>query len=245
MSDARPFLTARWTNLVVANFEIPKEALASMTPRGTTLDTFEGRALVSVVAFMFEDTKLFGALPAPPSPTFEEINLRFYVKRVVDGVARRGVCFVREVVPSRLVAWVARTVYEEPYERHVTDSSWTFHDAADRSAGGTFAYGWRAGDTRLGVRATTEGPLSPLAPGSEAEFIFEHYWGYTQRHDGTTSEYEVTHPPWRAWAVSRFEMEGDIGAFYGGPFVGALSKPRSVFVAAGSEIGVLGGHRLE
>jgi uncharacterized protein YqjF (DUF2071 family) len=242
--ERRPFLTARWTNLIVANFEVDPGVLADLVPAGTSLDSFDGRTFVSLVAFEFEDTRLFGALPAPPSPTFEEINLRFYVKREARGGARRAVVFVREVVPSRLVAWVARTLYDEPYERHPTHRVLTWHDPTDPSKGGHFEYGWKSplGDHR--VVATTERTPKPLVKGSLQEFILEHYWGYTQRHDGTTREYEVRHPPWRYWDVASFQMDGQIGVFYGPPFVGLLGKPHSVFVAEGSEIAVLPGHTL-
>jgi uncharacterized protein len=243
--DRRPFLTARWTNLVVANFEVDPGLLADRVPTGTTLDAFEGHTFVSLVAFKFEDTRLFGAVPTLPSPTFEEINLRFYVKRAAKSGPRRAVCFVREIVPSRFVAWVARTIYDEPYERHPTSSAVTLHDPSQPSRGGRFEYAWKSEHGAHRMIATTEETPRPLVKGSLEEFILEHYWGYTQRHDGTTSEYEVRHPPWRYWNVASFEADAQIGAFYGPPFVTLLGTPHSVFVAEGSEISVLPGHALE
>jgi uncharacterized protein YqjF (DUF2071 family) len=239
-----PFLTARWVNLVVANYVVDPALLHGRAPPGTVVDAFEGRTFVSLVAFKFEDTRLFGAIPTPPSPTFEEVNLRFYVRRDMEGGPRRAVAFVREVVPSRLVAWVARTLYEEPYEQHRTESAALLHDPADPASGGRFSYGWESKLGRHSVAATTAGALSPLAPGSVEEFILEHYWGYTSRRDGTTSEYEVRHPPWRYWRVASYEQDPQIGAFYGEPFTSALASPHSVFVAAGSEVAVFSGHTL-
>jgi len=242
--ERRAFLTARWSNLVVANFEVDPALLADRVPARTSLDAFDGRTFVSLVAFKFEDTRLFGAIPTPPSPTFEEINLRFYVRRESSDGARRAVCFVREVVPSRFVAWVARAVYDEPYERHPTESAVTLHDPTDSTRGGHFEYAWESSLGRHRVAATTEGPLTTHVAGSLEEFILEHYWGYTQRHDGTTSEYEVRHPPWRYWKVARFETDPQVGAFYGAPFVTALGAPHSVFVAEGSAVSVFSGHAL-
>jgi uncharacterized protein len=241
----RPFLTARWTYLVVANFEVDPSILRDRVPQGTTLDRFAGRTYVSLVAFLFEGTRLFGALPAPPSPTFEEINLRLYVNREQPEGARRAVCFVKEVVPSRLVAWTARVVYDEPYERHATRSARRFNDPSNPSLGGSFEYGWTSPLGEHRVSATTRGDLRALTSGSLEEFILEHYWGYTHRRDGTTSEYEVRHPPWRYWDVASFEMDPQIGAFYGSPFVDLLREPSSVFVAEGSEIAVYPGRTLD
>jgi uncharacterized protein YqjF (DUF2071 family) len=241
----RPFLTARWTDLVVANFEVDPATLRDRVPQGTTLDRFAGRTYVSLVAFLFEDTRLLGALPAPPSPTFEEINLRFYVKREEREGARRAVCFVKEVVPSRLVAWTARVVYDEPYERRPTHRACKLNDPSNPTLGGTFEYGWTSPLGEHRVSATTRGALRALVPGSLEEFILEHYWGYTQRRDDTTSEYEVRHPPWRYWDVGSFEMDPRIGAFYGSPFVDRLREPSSVFVAEGSDIAVYPGRTLD
>jgi uncharacterized protein len=242
---AWPFLTAHWKHLVVANYVVDAAAFENRVPVGTALDLFEGKAFVSLVAFRFENARLFGALPALPSPSFEEINLRFYVRRASSGAAQRAVCFVREVVPSRLVAWVARSVYGEPYERRPTASTFIPKDPSDRGAGGRFEYTWGSSFGEHRLVATTDGELRLPARGSLPEFIFEHYWGYTRRPDGSTSEYEVRHPPWRYWEVSRFDADVGLGAFYGPPFQGILERPSSVFVAEGSEISVHASHRLD
>ncbi len=229
---------------MVANFVVDQALLAGLAPKGTLVDTFGGDAFVSLVAFMFEGSRLFGAIPTLPSPTFEEINLRYYVRREMAGEARRAVCFHREVVPSRFVAWVARTVYEEPYEPHPMSHSVELHDAANPAAGGRFAYGWESKLGQHRIAATTMGGAKPLVAGSLPEFILEHYWGYTGRSDGTTSEYEVRHPPWRYWDVASWELDARIGEFYGEPFARALEVPHSVFVAEGSAVEVLSGHTL-
>jgi uncharacterized protein YqjF (DUF2071 family) len=244
MSERRPFLTAKWKDLVVLNYEVPREVLVPHVPKGTEVDLFEGKALVSVVAFRFEDTRLFGAIPTPPSPDFEEVNLRFYVRRVEGSSRKRGVCFVREVVPSRLVAWTARTLYEEPYERHAMGHTFAPLDSERPERGGTFTYTWRSDEGAHRVGATTTGELHSLAKGSLDEFILEHYWGYTARSDGTTSEYEVTHPPWRVWSVASWDTDDKVGAFYGGSWATLLAVPCSAVVAEGSPVAVYSGHTL-
>src|SRR5688572_22928209 len=89
--------------------------LAALVPHGTALDLWRGRCLVSVVGFRFLDTRVLG-VPVPGHRDFDEVNLRFYVRRAHDdGALRRGVTFVREIVPRRAIALVARATYNEPY----------------------------------------------------------------------------------------------------------------------------------
>ena len=106
----RPFLRARWVDVLLVTYAVPDDALASRLPVGLEFDRWEGRALVSLVAFDFVDTRVWG-LPWPGFVRFPELNLRFYVRYG----QRRGVCFIREYVPSRWVSWLARTLYNEPY----------------------------------------------------------------------------------------------------------------------------------
>src|SRR5690242_7349992 len=110
MTTGWPFLMARWTNLFLATYAVPDELLTPRLPPGLALDRRDGRAFVSLVAFDFLDTRVLG-VPWPGYRNFPEVNLRFYVR---DG-DRRGVVFIREFVPSRLVAWLARRLYNEPY----------------------------------------------------------------------------------------------------------------------------------
>ncbi|HEX7980960.1 MAG TPA: DUF2071 domain-containing protein, partial [Gemmatimonadaceae bacterium] len=108
------FLTAEWRWLVMLNYEVPPEVLAPYVPRGTSLDLWQGHALVSVVGFRFIETRVIG-VPIPFHRHFDEVNLRFYVRRELPGgEARRGVVFIRELVPKPMIAWVARALYNEP-----------------------------------------------------------------------------------------------------------------------------------
>ena len=106
----RPFLTARWERLSLLNYAVPPEVLTPHLPPGLTLDLHDSQAFASLVAFDFLDTRVLG-VPWPGYRNFAEVNLRFYVRNGVE----RGVVFVRELVPQRLVAWMARTLYNEPY----------------------------------------------------------------------------------------------------------------------------------
>lgn len=237
--EGRAFLTARWEHLVLLNYACPAALLAPLVPAGTTLDTWDGEALVSLVGFLFADTRLLG-IPIPWHRTFAEVNLRFYVRRDAPEL-RRGVVFVREFVPRRAIAAVARIFYNEPYMavpmRH--------RSTLDPLAGGRVEYGWRTGGADLAIGAEVASPAHPLAAGTEAEFITEHYWGYTRQRNGGTLEYRVEHPSWHVWSADRAWFTGPASTAYGPAFGEVLSSPpRSAFVAVGSPIAVHRGRRL-
>jgi uncharacterized protein YqjF (DUF2071 family) len=219
------------------NYRVDPSLLEPLVPRGTTLDDWHGATYVSLVGFLFRDTRLLG-VPVPLHRHFEEVNLRFYVRREHAGEVRRAVTFVREIVPRRAIAAVARVAYNEPYVampmRHAV-SARSEPDAAPS----VVRYEWRqpSGWSRLTVEAT--GRAEPLVPGSEAEFITEHYWGYTRQRDGGTVEYRVEHPRWRTWTVTSASLTGELSALYGAAFGAVLAQaPDSAFLAEGSRIAV-------
>jgi uncharacterized protein YqjF (DUF2071 family) len=236
----RAFLTAEWRWLVMLNYEIDPALLTPFLPRGTTLDLWEGRALISIVGFQFLNSAIAG-LPLPFHQRFEEVNLRFYVRREAAGQLRRGVTFIRELVPRTAVALVARVAYNEPY---IAVPMRSIAPPAIGSEGRVeYAFKVRASWQRL----TAEFRGAPEVPpaDSEGSFIAEHYWGYGRARDGSTLEYEVSHPPWRIWAASQAEFTGDVAGLYGAGFVEALTAPPvSSFVAEGSPVTVYRADRL-
>lgn len=229
------FLTAEWRWLAMLNYRIDPLVLQPLVPVGTELDSWHGETMVSVVGFRFLNTRLLG-LPIPFHRNFDEVNLRFYVRREVAGKLRRGVVFVREVVPRVAIATVARWIYNEPYLACPMRSV--------QGPGGA-RYEWRDGGRWNSLAVDVAGEPHPLVPGSEAEFITEHYWGYTRQRDGGTVEYEVRHPPWRVWSAQSSRLQCDVRGFYGQPFVEALTaEPCSAFLAEGSAIEVLSANRI-
>ncbi len=224
----RPFLTAEWRQLAMLNYEVDPSCLAALVPRGTELDSWNGRSYVSMVGFLFLDTRVLG-IPIPFHRNFEEVNLRFYVRRKAEDGWRRGVVFVKEIVPRAAIAFVARTLYHEKYValpmRHRID------------AGVTYEWTFDGRSQRLSL--TPSGAPQPVVPGTEEEFITEHYWGYSAQRAGGTQEYRVEHPPWLVAPATRAELECDAGRLYGEQFAEALrGKPNSAFLAEGSPISV-------
>ena len=235
-------MTAEWRYLVMLNYEVAPEVLRPLVPTGTSLDLFNGRALVSVVGFRFERTRVLG-IPIPLHVDFEEVNLRFYVKRELPaGEIRRAVVFVRELVPRVAIALVARLAYNEPYlalpMRSVAPRGPTDHP-------GRVAYEWFGSRRWQHVTATAIGEPTVPAIGSEAAFVTEHYWGYTRQRDGGTVEYQVTHPAWRTWETAAPALAADVRGLYGPTFERALAKPPvSAFIADGSAVTVYQPRRL-
>ena len=199
-----------------------------------------GRRLFSLVGFSFLDTKVKG-LAIPFHRNFEEINLRFYVRaRGPDGW-RRGVVFVREVVPRRAIALVARWLYNENYQACPTRS--TIIDPVD-GTDGSVEYSWKHNGEWLSIGARFSGEPSLAEKNSLEEFITEHYWGYSTQRNGGTVEYQVEHPQWKVWKATETTIRGDMIGFYGSEFASALgSGPTSAFVADGSAVTVRKGKK--
>ena len=225
------------------NYAIDPALLAPYVPAHTELDLWKGRAYVSVVGFLFLRTTVLG-LAIPFHRNFEEVNLRFYVRRHAMDGWRRAVVFIREIVPRAAIAFTARALYNENYvARPMSHRLEWADDDADRLA--TVAYRWNDKGRDLGLRLTIGGGYALPASGSEEEFVIEHYWGYTAQRDGGTVEYRVEHPPWRVAAAAHAELEGDVGGFYGPPFDGPLREPPvSSFVAEGSPVVVYSGQAI-
>lgn len=237
--DTHVFLTARWRHLAMLNFEVAPATLEPWMPRGVELDFHEGRTYASIVGFQFIDTRVRG-IAIPGHRDFEEVNLRFYVRRIEGETIKRGVVFVSEIVPRRAIALVARALYGERYRAMAMRHRIERHDGTIQAE-----YGWGLKDR--GARMLLRAPDNFRTPpaGSLDQFIAEHYWGYARRRGGGTTEYRVEHPVWGVTAASEFVLDADIKALYGQEFVEALSaRPASVFLADGSDVIVYRGARL-
>jgi uncharacterized protein YqjF (DUF2071 family) len=240
--NANRFLSAEWRHLAMLNYEIDPACLLPYVPSGTELDTWNGKTFVSVVGFLFLKTRVRG-LAIPFHTDFEEVNLRFYVRRMGDEGWRRGVVFIKEIVPKVAIAAVARLVYNEnyialPMRHEVRAASFSPPSLA-------VEYSWRFKNRWNRLEVKTRGSLQPITPGSEEEFITEHYWGYAAQKDGGGMEYQVEHPPWRVWQVNDCTLDCDVAELYGPAFIESLeAKPSSAFLAEGSPVIVRQGIRL-
>ena len=231
------FLTAEWRYLAMLNYRVSPSLLFPLVPPGTELDLWNGAAYISIVGFKFQHTRVLG-LPIPFHVNFEEVNLRFYVRREVNGEVRRGVTFIRELVPRAAIAGVAKFAYNEPYialpmRSHVRESGTS--DAPVH-----VEYEWLRLKGWAALRLTTEGRKQPLRPDTEEHFIAQHYWGYTTQKNGSAIEYDVRHPNWNVWKAQSASLDViGIDAFPP-QFSEALSRaPDSAFLADGSAVSVM------
>lgn len=240
---SRPFLSTQWRNLVMLSYAVDPAVLRPLVPMGTELDLWGGSCFLTVVGLFYVDTRLLG-IPIPFHRSFEEVNLRFYVRRKASEGWRRGVVFVKEVVPRVAIATVARWFYNENFICCPMTSQ-ILLPSETGGGSGSVEYRWTSFSHTNIVRAEFHGMPSEPAAGSEEEFITEHYWGYVCQRDGSTLEYRVEHPRWRVWHASSAKLDCDSARFYGQQYEKALRQPpTSTFVADGSAVAVLRGERI-
>ncbi len=231
----KKFLTARWQDLIMATYKIDPQLLANRVPQGTELDLEDGKCFVSLVGFMFLETRVLG-IPIPFHVNFEEVNLRFYIKCQIDGETRRAVCFIKEIVPRSAIAAVARIMYGEPYER------WRMDNNRD---GSSVEYRWSGKGVTNRIALERGASLGIPAGDSHGGFIIEHYWGYTDRGGGRVDEYKVEHPKWELFSSDDAVIDVDFDATYGSEFAFlARADPYSVLLAKGSEVAVYKGKTI-
>lgn len=229
------FLSARWEYLAMFNYAVDPQILKKHVPTGTEIDYFNGKALVSIVGFLFNDTKVLG-IRWPFHINFEEANLRYYLKRLDGTQWKRGVGFVSEIVPKPLVASLANLFYNEHYS-----TAKMGHQIVEKGDNIFVEYSWRKRNQFRNVLQINAVPkLQDIPEGSEEEFIFEHYFGYNQLSSTTTIEYAVNHPRWKIYPVTSYSIECDIENLYGEEFVPCIlnKQPHSVFLARGSSVTV-------
>lgn len=234
------FLKAEWKNLALFNYEVDKEILEKYLPEGTEIDIWNNKCYISLVGFMFKNTKVLG-IKVPFHVDFEEVNLRFYVKRFENGEWKRGVVFIKEIVPKKAITFIANTLYQEHYETQKMR-----HEIIESNNTNIFIYQWKNDKEWNTIELETKNVLTQIETNSEAEFITEHYFGYTKIDQETTFEYEVTHPRWEQYEVLNHRIDIDFEKNYGSDF-GFLQtqKPTSVFLAKGSKITVKNKRKLQ
>jgi uncharacterized protein YqjF (DUF2071 family) len=232
---AFPFLTARWSNLFLATYAVPPDLLQKRLAPGLDLDLRDGQPFVSLVAFDFLNTRVLG-VPWPGYRNFAELNLRFYVRRGQE----RGVMFVREFVPQRLVAGLARLLYNEPYVAAPLTS--VMYDKPE-SLTAEYRLDW-GGRTHT-IMATGRKPAYRPADTSVEHFFKEHRWGYGVTRSGQAIRYEVAHPVWDIYPAEAYQVDLDWALVYGPEWQilkGAV--PYSTVLAVGSPVSVYPKGRL-
>ncbi len=189
--NKKVFLSAEWQNLVMINYEIDPQVLLPYLPAYTEIDMFENKTLVSLVGFLFKGAKVFG-LRWPWHTTFEEVNLRFYVKHFNGKEWRRGVVFIYEIVPKTIIANAASILYHEPYITRPMCHQFLIKNDLLK-----VQYQWKNKSKWNSINVTAETSLNEIEKDSAEEFIFEHYWGFNKYSNIKTVEYGVEHVKWQ------------------------------------------------
>ena len=227
------FLTAEWRKLALANYVVHPDVLLPYLPYKTELDIWQGKCYVSLVGFMFVNTRLLG-VPIPFHTNFEEVNLRFYVRYKDGNEWKRGVVFIKEIVPRHAIAFIANTLYKEHYQTMPMRHLWQQNNGVQ-----LVQYDWKYNQKWQSIQVNASLQTQAIDEGSETEFITEHYWGYTQIDAQQTYEYQVTHPRWEQYAVKNYQINVDFGLVYGKDFAFLNQlEPHSVMLAEGSGITV-------
>jgi hypothetical protein len=232
--NKRPvFLSARWEWLVMMNYSVDVEILKPHLPPHTEPDLFEGKALVSVVGFLFNNTKVLG-IPWPLHTKFEEVNLRYYIKHYDGKEWKRGVGFISEIVPKVIISIMANRLYNEHYSTALMKHSINIEPGEIK-----VSFEWKKGKADWNsLQVTAENKPMAIEPNSEAWFILEHYQGYNKLNENTTIEYAVEHASWDIYPVKDYNLQADIQGLYGkdfAPFIAGI-QPQSVFLARGSDV---------
>jgi uncharacterized protein YqjF (DUF2071 family) len=229
---ADTFLKANWENLIMANYSVDPAVLIPLLPNGVELDYYDQKAYVSLVGFMFKKTSLFG-IPIPLFGSFEEVNLRFYVKRTVGRKIQKGVVFINETVPFKIVAVIANKLYKEHYISIPTKHSIELGDPLKIS------YSWKMNQKWNSIKVSANARQQQISTGSMEEFIFERYFGFTKIDQQTTQSYRINHPKWQTHQLLSSEVNCNFGEMYGPSFAELSQKQAdSIFLANGSSVSV-------
>jgi uncharacterized protein YqjF (DUF2071 family) len=229
----KKFLKAYWKDIVMVNYEVPKAVLIPYLPVGTELDDFEGKYYVSLVGFQFLQSSIFD-VPIPVYGSFDEVNLRFYVKRKIGDEIRRGVVFISEIVPNRIVAFLANSLYKEHYSYAKMKSAISVENNQKK-----ISYCWFKHRSEFSINTLFEQKEVSMLPGSHEQFIYEHYYGYTKVNESQTWEYKVNHDTWRTNKAVNYHIVCDFTLWYGNDFTFLNNQqPHSVYNAVGSAVSI-------
>lgn len=238
MKKSNIFLTAEWRKLAIANYPVDPILLKPFLPHNTELDIWENKCYISLIGFMFLNTRL-KSFRIPFHSNFEEVNLRFYVRYKENGFWKRGVTFIKEIVPKLAITFFANTLYNEKYQTLPMSHYWIIDDKYL-----DIEYKWKNRNWNS-IKVKAENVSLPIKINSEEDFITEHYWGYSKINNSQTTEYGVEHPRWNSYKIIDYSIDVDFGEVYGKQFAFLSEvKPYSVMLAEGSEILIRSGNKI-
>lgn len=228
------FLMANWQKLLFVNYKVNKELLLPYLPTGLELDDYDNTYYLSFVAMRFDNTRVLG-ISFPFHKRFEEVNLRFYVKRKLsDGSYKKGVVFISEIVPKRVITMIARMLYNESYQTLAMSHQWL-----DTKKFQDISYSLHKNNQTHTITVTTDNTNIDIKPQGHQDFIIERYFGYTKNKQDKTIEYEVRHKPWQTQGIINHKIDINFEDVYGEKFSFLNNlKPDSIYFTEGSRTSV-------
>ena len=201
---------------------------AQLAP-GVEPDRWNGKTHASLVALEMRDVRVRG-WRIPGFTAHPQVNFRVYARHR----AHPAVVFVRELVPSRIIAAIGRLRYGEPFQT-ARISTRVMEGTADLTV--EYRFGPGAARYRVGVLAARDGAIP-------AATTFEHYLkerthGCRTDRQGRVGTFRVEHPRWAVRKVMSVDYAVDFAALYGPQWdVLNHSRPVSTILAVGSNVSV-------
>tara|TARA_B100000809_G_scaffold118758_1_gene117075 strand:- start:46028 stop:46750 length:723 start_codon:yes stop_codon:yes gene_type:complete len=225
------FLKANWLRLASANYIIDPAILDKHIPNGTLLEAHNGKHYVSLVGFRYCETRLLN-IRVPYHHIFEEINLRFYVKREISpGNWRSEVAFAKLFFPKKALTLVAKYIYKENYETLNMRHSWTEKENHLLTSYGLHKKNWHNFEIQSDKKSRK------VASDSSEFFFSKHYWGTSQIDHRSSTVYEIEHPDWEAYDIVDSNVSFDFNTIFGSEFKHLTNtQPDSVHLFKGSEV---------
>ena len=191
---ARPLFIADWLGALFLHFEMDARRLQPFIP--FELDLWEGRAVISLVAFTMRGMRLaplgkLGAWLCRPIATHPFLNCRTYVQHKGEA----GICFLSEWLTNRMSVWCGPALYSLPYR----------HAAIEYRCDGLELHGTVAArDGRFSFEGELEkDSFEECAGNSFDQFLLERYAAFNAGHSAgsrfrsTRRLFRVRHEPWR------------------------------------------------
>ena len=114
------------------------------------------------------------------------------MKRLNGTELKRGVVFISEVVPHKIVSFLANKLYKEHYSTAKMASSILVENEIKQ-----IKYTWQSQSQMYSIDTSFFDKQDDIEPNSLEEFIYEHYYGFTKVSARETWEYKVNHPRWQ------------------------------------------------
>lgn len=110
--EGSALMLQKWRDLLFLHWKYEAEEIQKMLPEGLYVDTFQGKAYVTITPFFMKDISLVNLPAIPGFSDFIEINVRTYV---YDEKGIPGVWFFSLELNGLIAAAAAKAAFHLPY----------------------------------------------------------------------------------------------------------------------------------